>query len=109
MGTKNPTHQPTQYPTKFPTPEPTKFPTPFPTAHPCDDGSHGCDKGPGGECHKGEGNAWTCGCAANYYCTYGCTMPHVDHGCALITSAPTISPTAIPTSQPTAFPTPEPT
>jgi hypothetical protein len=43
------------------TPAPTPAPTPM---HQCDDGSHGCDKGPGGICLKvgGDFNEWACGC-----------------------------------------------
>merc|ERR1712100_430412 len=62
-------------------------------------GTHGCDKGPGGECHKvGVGpnhqyDTWTCGCADGYECIFGCEHPHVEHECALLTPAPTPAPT----------------
>ena len=67
-------------------------PTPAPTpVHQCDDGSHGCDKGPGGECHK-IGSQWACGCLDEYMCVAGCEWPHIGHTCTL-TAAPTPSPT----------------
>merc|ERR1711865_1209459 len=73
-----PTRAPTtEFPTAAPTPSPTKAPT-LEYFHPCDDGSHGCDKGPGGICNtRGmtieerakdlTKNDWTCSCAAGFF------------------------------------------
>merc|ERR1719271_2338577 len=85
---------------------------PKPTPHACDDGSHGCDKGPGGICYKVDAGVsdggWLCDCKEDYKCVGGCDAPHEGHTCEL-TAAPTPAPTAKPTPAPTAAPTPVPT
>ena len=66
---------------------PTVAPTSAPTPHPCDDGSHGCDKSAGGVCFKIHGNQasgvqdmlWVCGCNRGYYCSWGCDAQHHEH------------------------------
>jgi len=83
------------YDTPRPTPEPTPVPTPAPTEHPCDDGSHGCDKGAGGICVK-EGNDYACKCAHAFKCTAGCGHSHQGHTCER-TAKPTPAPTPSPT------------
>merc|ERR1719247_3147594 len=102
--TPDPTPVPTPEPTPTPTPAPTPVPTPSPTHHPCDDGSHGCDKGDGGICVKEGPNSWACECKPEYMCTSGCDSPDEPHSCVL-----TPSPTPVPTPEPTPVPTPEPT
>merc|ERR1712195_96578 len=101
--TRNPTHAPTNAPS-----------TSAPTTHPCDNGSHGRDSGPGGVCiskKKGTkdllfGNTtWKCGCKPSYVCTSGCSVDHKGHKCTR-TKAPTNLPTGTPTASPSA---PEPT
>jgi len=102
---------PTQYPSEHPTKFPTNWPTLAPTHHPCDDSSHGCDKGEGGECYKSEdgSNGWTCGCKNDHWCLHGCASPHANHECVLNTAAPTETPTGTPTQTPTRVPTKVPT
>merc|ERR1719316_327081 len=112
VPTAKPTPEPTASPTPEPTAEPTPSPTPKPTPHACDDGSHGCDKGPGGICYKVDAGVsdggWLCDCKEDYKCVDGCDAPHKAHTCEL-TAAPTPAPTAKPTPEPTAAPTPAPT
>merc|ERR1719271_922049 len=76
---------------------------PKPTPHACDDGSHGCDKGPGGICYKVDAGVsdggWLCDCKEDYKCVGGCDAPHEGHTCEL-TAAPTPAPTAKPTPVP---------
>jgi len=85
--TPQPTPSPTLVPTPAPTPRPTRAPTPSPTpapvpVHPCDDGSHGCDKSEGGICTK-SGSSWTCSCASGYRCVQGCCSSRkTGHKCA---------------------------
>merc|ERR1712166_1171921 len=102
MGTHAPTNAPS---------------TSAPTTHPCDNGSHGCDSGPGGVCiskKKGAkdllfGNTtWKCGCKPSYVCTSGCSVDHKGHKCTL-TKAPTNLPTGTPTASPSAPRLAEPT
>merc|ERR1712072_100424 len=108
-------HVHTPYPTPHPTNYPTAAPTKAPTLHPCTDGSHGCDKGPGGICYPATdgSNGWTCACHNMYWCSNGCSAPHTAHQCKIITPSPatypTPYPTAYPTTQPTTYPTPYPT
>merc|ERR1711975_614 len=90
-----------------PTDTPTDAPTGAPTYHPCDDGTHGCDTGPGGICMKTE-SGWACGCAEGYKCVEGCYDDHAGHTC-MLTEAPTDSPTDTPTAEPTDEPTKQPT
>jgi len=47
-------------------------PTPAPI-HPCDDGSHGCDRN-GGACVRGIGSSWTCQCSQGFTCTGECSL-----------------------------------
>jgi hypothetical protein len=94
--TAYPTANPTAYPTNSPTEVPASSPTPSPTPHPCDDGSHGCDKNAGGICYKGRDNSWTCGCYNTHWCSAGCAAPHVGHTCTLVTPSPTAYPTPKP-------------
>ena len=86
--TPMPTTYPTAYPTKSPTLFPTPFPTPNPTVHPCTDGSHGCDKSDAGICYSATDgtNGWSCGCETDYWCSLGCSSPHIGHSCVAITS-----------------------
>merc|ERR1712072_170189 len=104
-------HVHTPYPTPHPTNYPTAAPTKAPTLHPCTDGSHGCDKGPGGICYPATdgSNGWTCACHNMYWCSNGCSAPHTAHQCIVITPSPTTYPTPYPTSYPTSMPTPAPT
>ena len=91
---------------------PTTAPTAAPTLHQCDDGTHGCDTGPGGICYEyvyKMGLHWACGCAAGFYCSHGCTMPHSGHECVALTANPTKVPTKVPTNAPTKVPTNAPT
>ena len=39
--------------------------------HPCDDGSHGCDKDEG-VCLKTGAETYTCGCSSGFECIQGC-------------------------------------
>jgi len=72
--------------------------------HPCNDGSHGCDKSNGGVCYK-DGNVqigddWKCGCEQGYTCTSGCEAPFTNHICTRVhVDTPTgkRTPTAAPT------------
>merc|ERR1719157_231400 len=87
----------------------TSFPTKAPTIHPCNDGSHGCDKSTGGICYPTTGNGWTCACANTHWCSAGCSQPHTGHTCIKVTATPTTYPTPSPTTYPTPSPTPTPT
>jgi hypothetical protein len=110
--TRNPTGAPTKStaPTKAPTTTPTKAPTLAPTPHPCDDGSHSCDKvSAGGICYADRtSNLYACGCREGFMCIGGCDEPFIGHLCEL-TKAPTKTPTKEPTKEPTKAPTKEPT
>lgn len=107
------TTAPTKTPTVVVTTAPTKAPTVAVTeGHPCDDGSHGCDQGPGGECLRsvkqtpnGPVSGWKCECKVDYWCKTGCTAPHAAHECVLTTSQPTKIPTESPSKNPTPTPT----
>ena len=88
--------QPTPPPTHSPTSNPTTPSTHALTIHVCDNGSHGCDSGPGGVCISKKnstkdllfGNTtWKCGCKPSYVCTSGCSVDHKGHTCTL-TKAP---------------------
>ena len=113
-----------------PTETPTDAPTPAPTLHPCRDGSHDCDTGPGGVCQEDpDSHQWQCGCAPGYECISRCgatldanptdaiasamdgaaQVPHVCQMTNAPTAAPTKSPTESPTLAPTESPTPSPT
>jgi len=108
-ATSFPTKVPTKYPTPSPTAQPTTYPTKAPTIHPCNDGSHGCDKSTGGICYPTTGNGWTCACANTHWCSAGCSQPHTGHTCIKVTATPTTYPTPSPTTYPTPSPTPTPT
>ena len=112
VGSTAPTAKPTAAPstakpTNQPSGAPTKQPTGAPTNHPCKDGSHGCDSGPGGICVTKEANKWACACKSSHKCVAGCTAHHKGHKC-VITSTPTGAPTkgsAAPTRAPSTPPT----
>ena len=109
--TDAPTWAPTETPTDAPTVSPTDAPTDAPTFHPCNDGSHGCDKTAGGICVQA-GSGWRCECAAGFVCTAGCDDDHIGHTCVATvspTDSPTVSPTTSPTETPTATPSDSPT
>merc|ERR1711972_878870 len=67
------------------------------TLHPCDDGSHGCDTGPGGVCVEGT-DGWECDCAAGYDCVAGCDSPHEGHTCSPTTTTTTTTATTTTTT-----------
>ena len=101
------TAPPTAFPTGSPTRLPTLSPTPVPTAsHPCDDGSHTCDK-TNGFCVK-SGISFVCQCNSGFVCQSGCTTPFAGHLCTF-TPSPTKNPTFSPTPAPTDVPTTSPT
>jgi len=59
--------------------------------HPCNIGSHGCDKSHGGICYKdGEEGSdnWGCGCEPGYVCEEGCEAPFTNHACERKDSTP---------------------
>ena len=98
--------QPTPPPTHSPTSNPTTPSTHALTIHVCDNGSHGCDSGPGGVCISKKnstkdllfGNTtWKCGCKPSYVCTSGCSVDHKGHTCTL-TKAPKKVPAGTPTA-----------
>jgi hypothetical protein len=51
--------------------------------HPCADGSHVCDKGPGGVCIKNAGQAFHCACKSGWVCNSHCSASssHIAHSC----------------------------
>eukprot|EP01062_Namystynia_karyoxenos_P045402 TRINITY_DN3369_c0_g2_i1.p1 TRINITY_DN3369_c0_g2~~TRINITY_DN3369_c0_g2_i1.p1 ORF type:complete len:1464 (+),score=278.31 TRINITY_DN3369_c0_g2_i1:82-4473(+) len=103
-----PSPAPSAPPSASPSGVPSTPPTVAPTFHPCADGSHGCDKGPGGICIVTTGDAWECNCSAGYVCVAGCSS-HVAHSCVPITGAPTAAPSQVPSAAPSPAPSTGPT
>lgn len=96
-GTVTPTDAPTAMPSATPTDSPTLAPTP----HPCDDGAHGCDDGPGGVCYKSATpKGYICGCGSGYLWQLAVD----DVGFASHTCVATLPPTPEPTRAPTPHP-----
>eukprot|EP01062_Namystynia_karyoxenos_P011342 TRINITY_DN14057_c0_g1_i1.p1 TRINITY_DN14057_c0_g1~~TRINITY_DN14057_c0_g1_i1.p1 ORF type:complete len:2338 (+),score=88.49 TRINITY_DN14057_c0_g1_i1:99-7016(+) len=92
-----------------PSERPSSPPSHSPTAHPCTDGSHGCDTGPGGICLTRPGGTWACDCAVGFVCVAGCAS-HTSHLCVPLTVSPSEGPsTAEPSAPPSLRPVVQPT
>eukprot|EP01062_Namystynia_karyoxenos_P045407 TRINITY_DN3369_c0_g4_i2.p1 TRINITY_DN3369_c0_g4~~TRINITY_DN3369_c0_g4_i2.p1 ORF type:complete len:1553 (+),score=315.36 TRINITY_DN3369_c0_g4_i2:79-4659(+) len=98
-----PTPLPSPAPSPAPSGGPSTPPTAAPSFHPCTDGSHGCDKGPGGVCIVATGNTWQCNCSAGYVCVAGCSS-HTAHSCVPLTGSPTAAPSRSPSAAPSRAP-----